>query len=89
MSSSEQTIERVWAKGGVIPGYNQNLWRKDPCGAPIKRTDYGDRKSKYGWEIDHIIPDSRGGSDHISNLRPLQWQNNASKSDDRLTCPVR
>jgi len=32
---------------------------------------YGDRSNKYnfGWEIDHIKPDSKGGKDIMSNAR--------------------
>lgn len=89
MSFSESTVRQVWAKGLVVSGYDPNLWRKDSCGAWMGRHQYGNRISKYGWEIDHIVPVSRGGRDVLSNLRPLQWQNNAARQDGPLICVVR
>ncbi len=62
--------------------------RKDECGAWMFRADYGNRRSIYGWEIDHSSPVEHGGTDELLNLRPLQWKNNASKQDGKLTCPV-
>ncbi len=43
---------------------------------------YGVTDSLYGWEIDHVVPKSIGGSDDLNNLQPLQWQNNRHKGDD-------
>ena len=85
MAWTEQQIEAVWRKGRAVPGNDPNVWRIDACGAWMRRSSHGDRGSQYGWEIDHIRPN---GGDHISNLQPLQWQNNAAKSDDRLVCVV-
>lgn len=85
MSFSTETIQAVWQKGHVASNNDPTLWRKDDCGAWIARNEYGNRKSSYGWEVDHISP---GGSDAIGNLRPLQWENNVAKSDGRLTCVV-
>ena len=84
----DQTIQQVWNKGIIVPGNDPNQRRKDVCGAWILQNMYGDRSSKNnnGWEIDHINPN---GSDDISNLRPLQWYNNASRQDGPLTCPVK
>ncbi len=85
MGFSNGEIQSVWEKGEIVSDYNSAVWRKDECGAWINRTGYGNRDSSYGWEIDHISP---GGNESLSNLRPLQWQNNLDKSDGRLKCKV-
>lgn len=82
---TEEEIQAVWEKGTAVSGYGKEKYRKDQCGAWIKRDEYGNRKASFGWEIDHISP---GGSDAISNLRPLQWENNVDKSDGRLKCNI-
>lgn len=89
MAFTDQQIEQVWQKGTIVTGNDPNIYRKDQCGAWIARGQYGNRESQYGWEIDHISPQSNGGNDQLSNLRPLQWQNNVDKSNGRLSCPVK
>lgn len=88
MINSEEVIQKVWEKGTVVTNNDPRLWRKDQCSAWISRQYYGNRNSVYGWEIDHIKPVIDGGGDELSNLRPLQWENNASKQDGRLICTV-
>jgi hypothetical protein len=88
MAFDETTKKLVWGKGTIANPNNPGEWRKDECGAWIEFSRYGDRNSQYGWEIDHITSVDHGGTDALSNLRPLQWQNNASKNAGRLVCVV-
>ncbi len=88
MSYSSDIVQKVWEKGSVVSNNDPNVWRQDQCKAWIGRQHYGNRQSQYGWEIDHIKPESEGGGEELSNLRPLQWQNNASKQAGRLDCVV-
>jgi len=75
----EKTIEAVWQKAKEDPGYT--VFKKDACGASIKRGDYGTTGTQ-GWEIDHINPVSNGGTDDLGNLQPLHWENNRHKGDN-------
>lgn len=77
-----ELVDRIWEKASDIDGYDGDVIRKDTCGAWIIYSDYGNRDSEYGWEIDHTYPESMGGGDEEINLRPMHWKNNVSKGDD-------
>jgi hypothetical protein len=83
----ECTIEAVWQKGRPAPAYPG--FSLDPCNAYMKRDLYG-KTERFGWEIDHIVPVAKGGTDDLANLQPLMWENNRSKGDSfpNWTCKV-
>jgi 5-methylcytosine-specific restriction endonuclease McrA len=88
--TSEEEIQAVWEKGKIVVQEHKDRWRQDDCTAWIYRDAHGDRSHEYGWEIDHIKPLSEGGSDDLSNKRPLHWKNNQAKLDKkRVPCVVR
>lgn len=90
MNITNELKRSVWEKAQIVDGFNSDMYRKDPCGAWIAWDKYGVQDSVYGWEVDHIYPQSlleeRGFDEDaindIRNLRPMQHENNASKSDD-------
>lgn len=82
---NDEEKELIWDKANFISAENEKMgFRKDQCDAWIKKSEYGNRQSKYGWEIDHIKPDSKGGEDIVSNARPLHWKNNVSRQNGKL-----
>lgn len=79
MSISDKK-DTVWQKAKPIKGKDSAKYRKDPYGNEMHYDSYGKDSSK-GWEIDHIRPKARGGSDATVNLQALNTQVNRDKGD--------
>lgn len=70
MMFNKEIMKRVWGKALPLLNDDPNRVRKDKCGAWIVFDEYGNRNSQFGWEIDHIIPISKGGTDEIETFSP-------------------
>lgn len=49
-------------------------------GNEMYKPSYG-KVSEKGWEIDHSKPQSKGGTDHLNNLQPMNTSANRSKGN--------
>lgn len=86
---TKKQLLAVWEKGIIVPGKDQNVERRDICGARIIWHHHGlKRNRKTSWEVDHILAEVLGGTDDLTNLQPLQWRNNRAKGDHELVCKV-
>ena len=80
MAISKEKRKQVWDKAKKIPGRDRTKYRKDPYGNVLYYGSYG-KNSEMGWDIDHIKPLSRGGSNDIRNLQALQMSANRKKGN--------
>ena len=78
--TSSNCKDRVWELAKPIQGKDKNLFRADPYNNQLYKPSYG-KDTKQGWNIDHIVPQSKGGSDNIRNLQALQSNLNKSKGN--------
>lgn len=78
---NQKIKDQVWQEGSEVHGWNSKIRRRDAFGNEIHYKQYG-KDSPNGWDIDHKIPKSKGGSDDISNLRPLHQEANRKKADN-------
>jgi 5-methylcytosine-specific restriction endonuclease McrA len=72
--------DAVWNRAKPLSGFNPQAVRQDPYGNKICYNSYG-KNTSTGWSIDHIKPQSKGGSHDIRNLQALQHSTNISKSN--------
>lgn len=72
--------DNVWNKAKKIPNTNPKVVRQDPYGKRINYNSHG-KSTTTGWNVDHIKPTSRGGSNDIGNLQALRSNTNKSKGN--------
>lgn len=83
MALLEDLKRAAWARTSPV-GEHANAWefRKDPLGNLVRYADYGNRKSPFGWELDHIVPRLPEGTADTENLQALHWRATAARSEN-------
>ena len=67
-----EKLQRIFEKTG---GYCHH------CGTKLAWKNYGDLYKRASWEVDHSVPKSGGGTDHLNNLVPSCIPCNRAKGD--------
>ena len=67
---------RLWTKS-----FGKETKVKDYTGRTIAKGAYNDRNSEFGWNLDHILPQSRGGKTADYNLVCCHILTNDEKAD--------
>lgn len=76
MELNKETAMRLWNKS-----FGKATKVKDYTGREIAKGAYNNRNSEFGWNVDHILPQSRGGKTTDSNLIVCHILTNDEKAD--------
>ena len=80
MDLNRETAMRLWNKT-----FGRESKAKDFAGRMMAKGAYNDRNSEFGWNVDHILPQSRGGVTADHNLVCCHILTNDEKAD-RFPC---
>lgn len=76
MDLNRETAMRLWNKY-----FGKDTKAVDFAGRTIAKGAYNDRKSEFGWNVDHILPESKGGATADYNLICCHIKTNDEKAD--------
>lgn len=82
---TEDELLQIWENARIIRGYDPKIVRRDMFSNPIEWKNYG-KEVATGWKVAHGIPPSWGGSDKLTNLRPMHWSGTVNR--EPITEPV-
>ena len=72
----EDLKRAAWGRTSAVSSANAWDIRKDCLGNLVRYTDFGNRHSPFGWELDYM------GSHAPENLQALNWKAVAARSEN-------
>ena len=77
----EDLKRAAWGRTAPVAG-QMNAWefRKDILGNMVRYSDFGNRHSPFGWELDYLGPQPLG-INNPENLQALNWKAVAARSE--------
>ena len=71
----EDLKRAAWARSSPVSSANAWDIRKDCLGNLVRYTDFANRHSPFGWELEYM------GSQEPDNLQALNWKAVAARSE--------
>lgn len=68
-----------WTQDKLKQVFDRTSGKCHICHRLVEYSSYGNVKRGDGWEVEHSIPRSHGGSDNLNNLYPAHVNCNRSK----------
>ena len=78
--ATKKQINHAWETAKTIKGKSPEQYRQDPYGNEMYKASYGKTSAK-GWDVDHINPKAKGGSESLGNIQALNSSVNRSLQD--------
>lgn len=72
--------DAVWYRTPTAGDEDPRQFRRDALGNLLRYEEF-EKRTEHGWEIDHVRPVSRGGTDALENLQALHWRANRDKAE--------
>ena len=72
----DSTIKRFWEHE-----FGDNEVGSDFAGWEVRKGSYAQEGSRYGWNVDHILPLSMGGTDEMANLQITHIETNIERGN--------
>ena len=84
MHYSERVVQEISENGRASAEQESTSWRRDACGAWIRRDHYGTAQSEFGWEIENISVAGTGESEHLRPCAPARMAKAPRASAEHL-----
>lgn len=70
-----------WTHQQIVAVFNSTSGHCHICRRRLAFGNYGNVGAAGAWEVDHSVPQAKGGSDRLPNLRPACIPCNRAKQD--------
>lgn len=73
ISLTKEELEKIWKKAEIIIGVNPKFIRRDIYGNWIKKNDFNNIHSSFGWTVSSVKL-QKFDDEYYETLMPVHWK---------------